>query len=64
MVLQILYRGRFARGIGQTGLYQLPEHGVLYPVEAHIVKYAVQYQISTIYPKSVIRKYVFPWLCL
>ena len=48
MILQILHCGSFACRIRQAGFYKLAEHLIIYPVESHVVKDTVKYQVSSI----------------
>ncbi len=48
MVFQVLGSSRLACRIGQPRLYQLSEHRILDPVEAHTVKHTVKYQVCPV----------------
>lgn len=48
MILQILHRGRLTCRIGKAGLYELAKHSVVYPIESHVVKDMVKYQVCSI----------------
>lgn len=48
VVLQIFHCRSLTRGVRQTSLDQLAKNLIFYPVEAHTVKHAVEYQVCPV----------------